>query len=97
LPNISKQHHFYFSSKHPDSVKYSEWAHTMMFSHEFLKADFPKTLELPPVMTPKGLNDERKEYLYKEVRKFCKPGTKDLVAPFFEIEKQPKKKKGKNN
>ena len=40
---------------------------------------------LPPssvlLFRPYGLSQERKNYLFREIRQFCKPGTEDLVAP----------------
>ena len=33
------------------------------------------------VIERKGLSIERKNYLYKEVRKFCRPEDADEVAP----------------
>ena len=36
---------------------------------------------LPPVLKPLGLDLERKNYLYKEIRQFCKPDSANLVAP----------------
>ena len=35
----------------------------------------------PQPIFPTGMTDERKIYLYKEVRLYCRPGTEDLVAP----------------
>ena len=35
----------------------------------------------PPTIRPDGLTLDRKNYLYNEIRQFCKPGTEDLVAP----------------
>ena len=37
--------------------------------------------ELPAVIEPDGFSNERKQYLYKEIRQFCQPGTEDQVAP----------------
>lgn len=36
---------------------------------------------LPPTVKPDGLAEERKRYLYREKRPFCKPGTEDILAP----------------
>ena len=36
---------------------------------------------LPDVVEPKGFTKQRAEYLRKEIRQFCRPGTEDLVAP----------------
>ena len=35
----------------------------------------------PSILNPTGMSNERKEYLYHEIRKFCKEETKDLVCP----------------
>ena len=43
--------------------------------------NLPQPDLLPPVIPPKGISRERAEYLYKEIREFCRPGTEDLVAP----------------
>lgn len=36
---------------------------------------------LPSQIKPEGLSDERKGYLFHEIRQYCKSGTEDLVAP----------------
>ena len=36
---------------------------------------------LPLPVVPLGLDEDRKRYLYREIREFCRPGTEDLVAP----------------
>ena len=42
---------------------------------------------LPPpsilldIVNPDGLTEERRNYLFREIRQFCKPGTEDIVAP----------------
>ena len=35
----------------------------------------------PDRIEPLGLSQERKEYLFNEIRKFCKAGQADLTAP----------------
>ena len=44
-------------------------------------AVIPPVSVLPQKINPEGLSDERRNYLYREIRQFCKPGTEDLVAP----------------
>ena len=41
----------------------------------------PSSSTLPNEINPDGLTAERKNYLYHEIRQFCKPETEDLVAP----------------
>ena len=44
--------------------------------------DFSKYIgTLPAILDPNGLSPERKAYLYKEIRKFCRPDDADLTAP----------------
>ena len=44
-------------------------------------AVIPPVSVLPQKINPEGLSDERRNYLHREIRQFCKPGTEDLVAP----------------
>ena len=44
-------------------------------------AVIPPVSVLPQKINPEGLSDECRNYLYREIRQFCKPGTEDLVAP----------------
>ena len=36
---------------------------------------------LPEEIAPTGLSEQRKNYLFKETRKYCRQGTEDLVVP----------------
>ena len=36
---------------------------------------------LPPIIHPEGFSQDRKQYLYDEIRQFCEDGKEDLVAP----------------
>ena len=45
------------------------------------RANLPPSSVLPSTISPDGLSQERKDYLFREIRQFCKPGTEDLVAP----------------
>ncbi|KAJ7382208.1 hypothetical protein OS493_036407 [Desmophyllum pertusum] len=37
--------------------------------------------QLPPIISPAGLDAARKQYLFREIRPFCRPGTEEHVAP----------------
>lgn len=41
----------------------------------------PQPGQLPEIVSPQGISRERAEYLYKEIREFCRDGTENLVAP----------------
>ena len=83
LPNIKKYHHFRFSTDEPGKVYFKEYASSPELSFMLLKnrAVVPGPTVLPCKLNPEGLSDERKLYLYREIRPFCKRGTEDLVAP----------------
>ena len=83
VPQIKKQHHFRFSKDEPGKLYFKEFSTSPEQSLMLLKnrAILPPESVLPPKVIPGGLNQERKQYLFREIRQFCKPGTEDLVAP----------------
>ena len=83
IPNLKKFHHFAFSKETPGMVSCKESVYSPSQSFILLKNPtvFPQTATLPPTVKSDGLTDERKQYLYREIRPFCKPGTEDIVAP----------------
>ena len=82
FPNIKKFHHFRFSNEEPGRLYFKEYSTSPEQSFLLLKnaAILPPAV-LPAKLNPQGLSEERKQYLYREIRQFCKPGTEDLVAP----------------
>ena len=83
LPNIKKSHHFRFSRENPGVVFYKEFASSPEQSFMLLKnnAILPSASTLPDEIYPDGLSVECKNYLYRKIRQFCKPGNVDFVAP----------------
>ena len=83
LPNVKKYQHFRFSKVEPGRLYFKECRSSPEQSHMLLKnhAVLPPARVLPPKLNPEGLSKERKQFLYREIRQFCKPGTEDLVAP----------------
>ena len=83
IPNIKKFHHFRFSKDEPGVVYCREYLSSPEQACVLLKdgAVIPPGSVLPQKINPEGLSDERRNYLYREIRQFCKPGTEDLVAP----------------
>ena len=83
FPNIKKCQHFRFSKDEPGKVYFKESNSSPEQSIMLLKnrTILPPASQLPPELHPAGLSEERKQYLYREIRQFCKPGTEDLVAP----------------
>ena len=82
VPNIKKFHHFRFSKDEPGKLYFKMYSSSPEQSLQLLKnsAILPPAV-LPPKVNPQGLSQERKQYLYREIRQFCKPGMEDLVAP----------------
>ena len=83
MSNIKKLHHFSFSRENPGMVSCKETVYSQQQSFTLLRdpAVVPPSATLSPTVRPVGLSEERKSYLYREIRPFCKPGTEDLVAP----------------
>ena len=83
LPNIKKFHHFRFSKDEPGVVYCREFLSSPEQAFFLLRngVAIPPGSVLPQKINPEGLSEERRNYLYREIRQFCKPGTEDLVAP----------------
>ena len=83
VPNIKSYHHFRFSKDEPGRVYFKVSNSSPEQSLMLLKngAILPPASRLPAKVHPAGLSEERRQYLYREIRQFCKHGTEDLVAP----------------
>ena len=82
ISNIKKYHHFRFSSQHPGIAYLKLNADSNEEEFELLKNSWePVPHELPPILQPKGLSDERQWYLYEQVHQYCPESCKDLVCP----------------
>ena len=81
IPGITKYHHFRFSRKELGTVYCKEFLTSTEVKFTLLKKlDVLPSSDLPSEIIPEGLDDDRKKYLYNEIRQFCKPGSEDLVA-----------------
>ena len=82
LTGISKIHHFSFDKNDPGKVFYKEYADSPEKEFQLLKdvSKLPPCV-LPPQVLPSGLDEERRRYLQREIREYCRPGTEDFVAP----------------
>jgi len=83
MANIKEFHHIRFSKDEPGVVYCREYLTSPKQACALLKdgAVIPTVSVLPQKINPEGLSDERRNYLYREIRQFFKPGTEDLVAP----------------
>lgn len=82
IPGISKFHHFRFSKDHPGVVFCNTLVASPKMELAILKSpNVRPPNQLPPKIIPLGLDEQRKQYLNREVREFRRPGTEDLLAP----------------
>ena len=83
IPHLKTYHHFRFDKAFPGTVFCKQYFSSEETAINILKTDrnMPQAGLLPRVITPKGISHERAEYLFKEIREFCRPGTEDFVAP----------------
>ncbi|KAK2549844.1 hypothetical protein P5673_029666 [Acropora cervicornis] len=83
IPHIKKFHHFRFSKNEPGIVYCKELLSSPEQAFQLLKDDavIPPNPVLPQTINPEGLSEECRNYLFREIRQFCRSGTEDLVAP----------------
>lgn len=79
---IKSFHHLLFSSAAKGHVSVRERSDSPEEDILLLKdAWSPSASDLPPVLTPKGLNLTRQWYLYNKIREFCPDNVKDTTCP----------------
>ena len=80
IPNIKMYHHFKLVSSEPGTVYCKEYASSETeYRHVLLKQGCSFD-SWPVEVKPKGLTRERKEYLFKEIRSFCRSGTEESCS-----------------
>ena len=73
---------FSLDREQPGVVYYKEYKHSEEIKLLLLnEEDVKPPNRLPNEIKPHGLDRDRRNYLFKEIREFCKPGTEDLVCP----------------
>ena len=81
VPNIKRYHHFRITKDKAGNLFFKEY---LSSTEQSILLRNPAILlpSVPPVkLRPQGLYEERKQYLYREIRQFCKPETEELVTP----------------
>ena len=81
IPNIKEYQHFTFSKSQPGKVKCTKHHGDEATVVDILRSNVEITRALPALIAPMGFIPERKNYLFKEIRPFCRAETADLVAP----------------
>ena len=81
LPHIKKYHHFILS-KNCTGVTVKEYSDSDPTTINILTTKWtPNFNHLPSVIKPTGLTEERRTYLYNNIREFCKEDLRDSVFP----------------
>ena len=96
IDNILSYQHFKFDSNNPGfvccykTIDDSQPVVVKMLKEPLQQAHTYLTTTSPEETTPDGLSEQRQQYLFNQIREFCKPGTEDYVAP-PPTNKKPKK------
>ena len=83
LPQIKTYYHFRFDKDFPGTVFCKQHWFSEERAINLLRNEnrLPQPGQLPAIVNPQGISRERAEYLYREIREFCRDGTENLVAP----------------
>ena len=79
IPGLLSLHSFSLTADAPDTLVVRDYSDSPARNVVVGKGSLPKGL--PPIIRPQGLSMERQNYLYGEIREFCREGTEDLVCP----------------
>jgi hypothetical protein len=79
VPGVTANHHFKISADNPGVVELKVYVDSSTTKQTIALAECPKTL--PAVIEPKGMDAQRKRYLFQHIREFCREETKDIVCP----------------
>ena len=82
---IKKYHHFNFDATSPGKVNVRCAHDGPVTTLNILKVDAELVNDdLPAVVPPKGLSNERQWYLYDKIRQYCREECKDFTCPLPE-------------
>jgi len=83
VKGIKKLHHLRFDSASPGYILVKEKAGSTEVKRYILKVKSwsPKADQLPPILPPSGLSNQRQWYLYNKIREFCPENLKDITCP----------------
>ena len=80
--NIKTYHSFHFSNSSPGHVAIKQYSDGDEQVVKIMSGDWsPSYTELPEVVTPEGLSQERQLYLYTHIRPFCREEVRDIAFP----------------
>ena len=86
IPGITQYHHFQASREFPGEIVCRKFANSDDVKFQLLKKGINvssfSSSDLPPIVTPKGLDAQRQWYLYEQIRPFCHSNlAKDITCP----------------
>lgn len=80
IPHITKFNHFEFNNSHKGFVHCKKELQDNVLVHKiFPTVEGPA--EFPNLLVPQGLSNDRRHYLYSNIRQYCKDEFKDLLCP----------------
>ena len=81
IPNIKRFHHFHFNKASPRIVQIREFSDSPTVPLTIIKNVnwTPSYENLPSIIKPTGLSEERQVYLYQRLREFCPVELQDIV------------------
>ena len=82
IPQITSYHHFYFSKEYPGKVVLREFDDSEEIMMDVLKQGVNvDPTALPCTLSPSGLSEQTKQYLFNEIRVFCDEECRDITCP----------------
>ena len=75
IPSIKSYHHFQFTSTLPGTVTLKKYSNSEDVHYKLCSSHWtPSPTVLPPIISPPGLTEERKLYLYQRLRTVLQGG-----------------------
>ena len=89
VPHITSYHHFRCMHTDPGHVFVREFADSEETNIVFIRPNvaISKTA-LPSTLTPPGLSEERKQYLFQQIRPYCDEKYRDITCPQPRVQKR---------
>ena len=83
IPQIKSYHSFKIDVDAPGKITCKEYSNSVSTTFDIIKVPgvLPTTGELPPIIAPSGLSDDRQWYLYDKIQPFCSERSRDLTCP----------------
>lgn len=82
IKSIKAYHHFVVNNETPGQILMRKTCDGPVTKEQLLRnlVVVPSS-DLPPIIPPSGLSNERQWYLYEKIREYCSDECKDLTCP----------------